>query len=98
MKYIFYLLFILMESIENKIIVYLNLIYQLSEEDKTEILLSLEKLSEEDKAKILMVAYKRYKDFVENAKRLRNDITLVSNTMRDIDEKEEAEKILERII
>lgn len=87
-----------MESIENKIIVYLNLIYQLSEEDKNEILLSLAKLSEEDKAKILMVAYKRYKDFIGNAKRLRNDITLVSNTMRDIKEKDEAEKILERII
>lgn len=87
-----------MDTIEQKILTYLNLIYQLSEEDKWEVLLSLAKLSEEDKARILMVVYKRYKDFVENAKRLRDDITLLSCTMKDIEEKQEAEKILERIL
>jgi len=86
------------DTIEQKILTYLNLIYQLSDEDSDEVLLSLGKLWEEDKARILILVYRRYKDFVENAKRLRDDITLVSSTMKDIEDKQEAEKILERII
>ncbi len=87
-----------MEPIENRIITYLNLIYQLEDEDKEDILLSLEKIGEEEKAKILMIVYKRYKDFISNAKKLSNNIRLASNNIREFREKNEANRILEKII
>jgi len=87
-----------MKSVENRILIYLNLIHELSEDAKKGILLSLWKSSEEEKTKILMIVYKRYKDFINNTKRLRMSITLASNGVKSLKEQNDADKILEEII
>ena len=83
-----------MAIIENKILEYLDAIYELSDADKNKLEQILQKNSSEENKKILFVVYSSYLEFQKNADKLKQKLQNVSNALEEMKEQSQADEIL----
>ncbi len=83
-----------MDNMGDKIIELLDVVYDLSDEAKQKLVLSVEWLSKEDKERILVAVYRRYEAFEKNIKKLNKGVQHLSNHLEEEVEHQNAENVL----
>ncbi len=78
---------------DEKIIKLLEVLYGISEEEKTEFLSMIENMDEQSKKNFALALYKRYESYKSSLQELDTKLQFISNDLWDIGDKLEAEKM-----
>lgn len=90
----FYILFDYMEELNWKILYLYYILYNISENDKNELLSLLENIDDEDKKSIIIFLYKRYEQNINNIQITLSSLKKIENKLDEWIEKVNEEEII----